>query len=76
MLREISEKDREFLFAMRNDAYTTRFGDILARLGVTSGYASKYRQRLLESGLLIESGHGQLAYAPPYLREYLAQLIN
>ena len=74
MLREMSEKDTEFLFAMQKDERNTKFGDILKRLDISSSYASKYRQRLLESGLVVESGHGHLAYAPPYLKEFLGRL--
>jgi hypothetical protein len=75
MLREVSEKDRAFLLAMHGDSGTTKFGDILTRLDVSSSYASKYRQRLIEGGLIMEHGHGYLRYAPPYFGEFLTQAI-
>jgi hypothetical protein len=71
MFREISEKDREFLLGMQTDAGETQFGELIKRLDVTSGYASKYRQRLIQSGLIESTVHGRIAYAPPYFREFL-----
>ncbi|MDR0350173.1 MAG: ATP-binding protein [Coriobacteriales bacterium] len=71
MLREISPKDQEFLFAMLDDREQTAFGDLTARLGVSSGYASRYRQRLIESGFVAPVAHGVISLTPPYIREFL-----
>jgi hypothetical protein len=72
MLREISEKDREFLLGMQTDLTDTRFGELIKRMDVTPGYASKYRQRLIQVGLIEPTVHGSITYAPPYFGEFLA----
>jgi len=71
MWRELSDRDREFLMAMSEDDEVTRFADVLSRMGVTKGYASKYRERLLDAGIVRSVGHGKLAMEPPYMREYV-----
>jgi nucleoside-triphosphatase THEP1 len=71
MFREISQKDREFLFVMAEDEKVSEFGDIVSRLGVTKGYASKYRLRLIKSGFVHATEHGKIAYTPPFMKQYL-----
>jgi hypothetical protein len=71
LYRELSDKDKEFATAMVEDETKSAFGAIANRMGVTSGYASKYRERLLKSGIIHSSGYGKLAFSPPYMREYL-----
>jgi hypothetical protein len=71
LYQELSAKDREFLFAMARDAGRSDFASIRERLGVPPGYASKYRERLLMAGMVKAVAHGVLAFAPPYMREYL-----
>ena len=67
----LSAGDRNFLFAMAQDEDQSDFAAIRERLGVSPGYASKYRERLLVAGMVKAIAHGKLAFAPPYLREYL-----
>jgi hypothetical protein len=71
IIRELSPKDIEFVYAMAEDELVSNFGDIIARLGITSGYASIYRKRLIDAGVIHSSGYGKLAFSPPYLRDYL-----
>jgi hypothetical protein len=71
--QELSEVDRRFLFAMAADGEESSFGAIRERMGVEKGYASKYRQRLLDAGVVQRSTYGNLAFTPPYFREYLLQ---
>ncbi|MDR2672417.1 MAG: ATP-binding protein [Coriobacteriales bacterium] len=71
LYRDLSAKDREFLFAMTKDGAQSSFSSIKERLGVSPGYASKYRERLLMAGMIKAVAHGTLAFAPPYMREYL-----
>jgi hypothetical protein len=71
LFQEMSARDRDFLFAMAEDTEQSDFGTIRERLGVSAGYASKYRERLLASGMVKAVAHGKLTFAPPYLREYL-----
>jgi hypothetical protein len=72
MFREISDVDRTFLFEMQADSNDTQFGELAKRMKITSGYASKYRQRLIQNGLIIPTAHGRITYAPPYFREFLS----
>jgi hypothetical protein len=73
---ELSGKDREFVMAMAEDEEYSEFGIVAKRMGVTSGYASKYRERLLKTGIIHSSGYGQLAFSPPYMREYLISRMH
>ena len=70
---ELSQKDRDFLFAMVEDPAESSFGDIAARMNVNTGYASRYRQRLITAGIIHSSSYGKLAYSPPYLKEFLLE---
>lgn len=71
---DLSEKDREFLRAMVPDRDGSQIADVIFRLGVDHRWASRYRQRLLVAGMIRTDGRGRVAYALPYLREYLAGL--
>jgi len=71
LFQSLSATDRDFLFAMAQDEGSSNFGTIRERLGVSPGYASKYRERLLIAGMVKAVAHGELAFAPPYMREYL-----
>jgi hypothetical protein len=71
LFQEMSARDRDFLLAMTEDEGHSDFGAVRGRLGVSAGYASKYRERLLAVGMVRAVAHGKLAFAPPYMREYL-----
>jgi hypothetical protein len=72
IVRELSSVDRKFLTAMiDNGSDEVAMSDVISCMGVTSGYASRYRQRLLEAGVIRATAHGYVALAPPYLKEYL-----
>ena len=66
-----SSKDRAFLWAMAQDKGASEFGEIARRMGVSAGYASKYRERLINAGLIFSSAYGELAFTLPYMREYI-----
>ena len=76
LFHELSAKDRDFLFAMTEDTSVSDFSSIKERLGVSPGYASKYRSRLLMAGLIKIVQYSKLAFAPPYTREYLTKKID
>lgn len=69
--RGLSPKDKEFLMVMAQDIKESSFGDIAERMQVESGYASRYRQRMIDAGIIHSAGHGKLVFSPPYMREYL-----
>jgi len=66
-----SSKDRVFLWAMAQDEGASEFGEIAKRMGVSTGYASKYRERLINAGIIFRSAYGKLAFTLPYMRDYI-----
>jgi hypothetical protein len=72
-LADLSAVDRSFLAAMARDTGPSRLADIAERLGVDINYAGQYRLRLIQAELIEPIGRGELAFALPYLREYLRE---
>ena len=69
--RELSAGDIRYLQAMLQDKKESRTSKITARLGVSSGYASKYKSRLLAQGVIGEPARGWVSFEIPGFREYL-----
>lgn len=69
--RELSERDLNFLRAMLVDKGESCMSDIAGRMGVSMGYASQYRARLLEQGIIGERGRGKVGFDLPLFDEYL-----
>jgi len=67
----LSSKDRVFLWAMAQDEGASEFGEIARRMDVSTGYASKYRERLIGAGVIFPSAYGELSFTLPYMREYI-----
>ena len=67
----LSSKDRIFLWAMAQDEGHTEFKEIAGRMGVSAGYASKYRERLIHAGVIYSSSYGELAFTLPLMKEYI-----
>jgi hypothetical protein len=72
-LADLSPVDRAFLVAMSQDATPSRLGAIADRMGVDRNYASQYRARLIDAGIIETAGHGLVAFTVPYLRDYLRE---
>ena len=73
--RELSEQDVQFLEAMLPDCGGVSFiSDVAERMGVSSNYASKYRARLIEQGVIGERGRGRIGYDMPFFREYVDKM--
>lgn len=70
-LRDLSRKDVEFLMAMAEDEGDSRLADIAARMNVKSNYASQYKRRLIEQGVIGERGRGEVGFDIPGFREFL-----
>jgi hypothetical protein len=70
-LRELSDTDKRFLIAMAEDEGESRLFDVAKRMGETVNYASQYRNRLIEQGVIGVRGRGLLAFDIPMLRDYL-----
>ena len=67
----LSSKDRMFLWAMAQDEGHSEFGEITRRMDVSAGYASKYRERLINAGVIYSSSYGELAFTLPFMKEYV-----
>lgn len=71
-LRRISPKQLEYLRAMaccgEKDIVS---GDVARQMGVETPAVASYRKRLIDAGYIESSGYGKLAFAIPYMREYL-----
>jgi len=72
-IAETSHQDRAFLLAMTEDLGPSRLLDVATRMGVTTDYAAQYRHRLVAAELIEPAGHGLVAFAVPFLREYLVR---
>ena len=71
-LHGISEKDYAFLKAMSEDVSDSRIQTIAERMKVTPAYAQTYKKRMIEAGLVEQVARGEVRFAVPMLREYLA----
>jgi hypothetical protein len=72
-IRDLTERDLDFLIAMTEEKDISRMRDIAARMGASSALAGKYRSRLLQQGLIAEAGQGRVRFELPLLREYLIE---
>jgi hypothetical protein len=69
--RDLSAGDRRFLAAMLQDDTESTLADIASRMNVKSNYASQYKRRLLEQGVIGETAFGTLRFDMPAFKEYL-----
>lgn len=74
--RELSDGDLRFLNAMLADDDVSHISDLARRMGVTNGYASQYRRRLLDDGVIGERGRGVVGFDIPAFREFLEQKLE
>ena len=72
--RSLSAQDRVFLLAMLKDEDESAVADIAKRMGKNVGYARTYKTRLIQQGVINEVDRGIVAFAMPYLRDYLESL--
>ena len=55
------------------DSGPSRVSEIAMRMGVASNYASQYKRRLLEDGVIGERGRGLVGFDIPAFREFLSE---
>jgi hypothetical protein len=72
--RVLSDGDRRFLVAMLPDEGESRIADIATRMGVISNYASHYRRRLEEQGVVSTRRRGVVVVDLPLLKDYVARM--
>lgn len=68
--RELSPMDVSFVNAMLQDKVESRLSDIAQRMGVTSRYASTYRSRLQEAGVVESPARGIVRFCLPGFPAY------
>ncbi|WP_295836516.1 ATP-binding protein [uncultured Microbacterium sp.] len=86
-IQDLSAKDREFIDALADQPDgPVKMAAIVSAMGKSSSYVEQYRLRLINSGYVIpvdkdgslrhpdERGAGHVAFALPYLREYIRRL--
>lgn len=70
-LAALSDVDVAFLKAMIPDEGMSAISQIAERMQVKQDYAQKYRRRLIESGVIESPRRGKVAFAVPYLADFL-----
>lgn len=73
---ELSKGDVRFLAAMLDDDGPSMLADIAERLGKKSNYASQYKRRLMEQGLLADCGQGAVRIELPMFKDYLRERLG
>ena len=68
---DLSNREREFVFAMSEDEGFSSVSDIGERMQRKKNYMSLYRERLISAGVVKPAGHGLLCFCYPYMREFL-----
>jgi len=74
--RDLSDKDLAFINAMLDDSEYSKMSDIAERLNVSTKFASVYRKRLIEQGIIGSRGHGKVAFDLPMFKEYLQNRLE
>ena len=42
----------------------------------SSNYVSQYRQRLMDSQVIVDAGYGKVTFSLPFMREFLLELAE
>lgn len=72
-IEDLSSVDRTYLLAMAQDEGPSRTGDIAHRIGKDIQYAGRYRERLIQAGIIHSSSYGYVDFTIPYLRQWLQE---
>ena len=73
LYRELSEGDREFVYAMVPDDNRSKFANIITRTEKSKQYLSTYRLRLIDRGYIKAVARGEVAFCLPFTKEFLQQ---
>lgn len=76
VFQDLPEVDQRFVAAMAVDEGRSKIGDIVKRLGVSDQYVQVYKKRLIESGYVQADGRAHVAFALPYLGEYVRSMSD
>ena len=61
---------------MLPDGGPSALADIAQRMGVQSNYASKYKNRLIEAGVVGDVGQGHYTVELPGFKEYVREALT
>lgn len=75
-LNELSPGDFGFLRAMLPDAGESLTSEIASRMKQSESYASQYRKRLIERGVIESARRGSVRFALPLLKDYLPEYLD
>jgi DNA-binding transcriptional ArsR family regulator len=73
VFRELSDMDQQFLMAMSDDQAETKIINLRERLEKSPGVISKYRERLMNMGIVESEKYGTLQFVLPYMRDFLLE---
>ena len=71
----MSKGDRAFAKAMLENPSDNTLAEVARRMGKRTNYASTYKARLLDRGVVVELPDGTMDFALPLLREYLSERL-
>jgi len=71
VFNDLSNKDRDIIFAMSEDTGCSSVSVIGERLHMKKNIISIYRERLISAGVVKSCGRGLLRFNYPYMREFL-----
>lgn len=73
-LRRLPQKQIEYLVAMaRCPEQPAQTGEVSRLMGLSTKDTSSYRKRLIDAAVIEKAGYGRVAFAIPYMREYLVE---
>ncbi len=70
----VSAQDMRFLLAVAIDDGPATAGDIARRVGRSGKQVSVYRRRMIDAGLVVKTGHGEVDFVEPWMRALLRSL--
>ena len=70
-LRRLPDRQMEYLTAMARCEQPAPTSEVSRLMGLTTKDTSSYRKRLIDAAIIEGAGYGRVAFAVPYMREYL-----
>ncbi|MCT7789983.1 MAG: ATP-binding protein [Lactobacillus crispatus] len=74
IISELSPIDRKFLSIMaHNPKNIVNISDIRHQMKKSPNYVSQYRQRLIDSQVIVDAGYGKVAFSLPFMKDFLLE---
>ena len=71
VLKDLSERDIEFLLAMSKDDKASKASDMIDRLNMSNANYQQYKNRLRDAGVIDQERRGVVVITVPRMKEYL-----